>query len=140
MARSTRAAGLVVVVLAISALSCATAGTPRTIAPGDLSSLAGSWVGTITAPSARGGPGTLELAPSGDYVVRAAAFSAQGRARIEGGRLVLVPTATSGAAGAVTGPRSSVASLSERPDGALVLRGSGHSGTGPFDFEVVRRK
>jgi hypothetical protein len=124
----------------MSALGCASTATSKRIGPDDLPSLAGTWVGTLTLPSGRSDYATMTLSGTGDYVVQAAALSAQGKAQIKDGALVLVPTATSGGGGAVTGPRSSVASLAERPGGALVLRGSGHSATGPFDFEVVRQK
>lgn len=33
-----------------------------------------------------------------------------------------------------------MAELSERPDGTRVLRGSGRSDVGPFNFEVVQAK
>lgn len=131
---------LLAVVIAISAVGCASTGTAKKIAPGDLPSLAGTWAGTITLPSGRTEQGVVTLAPSGDYTVRAGAFSAQGKAEVKDGGLALMATSTTGGGGAVTGPRSSVASLIERPDGTLVLSGSGDSSAGPFDYEVARRK
>jgi hypothetical protein len=130
----------IVVAAVIIASGCASTGTPKAIGPNDLPSLAGRWSGTVTLPSGRSEPGTLELLPSGDYAVQTRGFSAQGKAQVKDGSLTLVPTMTSGAGGAVTGPRSSVATLSERPDGTRVLSGSGHSSVGPFNFEVVRQK
>lgn len=123
-----------------AAVGCATTGTRKVIGPGDLPSLSGTWTGTITLPSGRTEQGALVLAPSGDYTVRAGSFSAQGKAEVKDGALALVATSTTGGGGAVTGPRSSVATVMERPDGTLALRGSGHSSAGPFDYDVVRRK
>ena len=131
---------LLIGVFVAAALGCASTGKSKAIGPNDLSSLAGKWNGTLTLPSGRSEQGTLELSPNGNYTVQATGFTAAGQAQVKDGNLTLVPTATSGGGGAVTGARSSVASLSERPDGTLVLRGSGNSGTGPFNFEVVRQK
>jgi hypothetical protein len=125
--------------LALSALGCATGGgTAKAIGPNDLPTLAGKWVGSVTPPSGRPIPGTMDLSPAGDYVVRTGAFSAQGKAQAKDGGLQLVSTFTTG--GLSTGQRTSTATLSERSDGSLVLRGNGHSDAGPFDFEVVRQK
>jgi hypothetical protein len=108
------------------------------IGPNDLSSLAGRWVGTVTPPSGRAIPGTMDLSPNGDYVTRAGAFSAQGKSQVKDGALQLVSTSTTG--GLSTDQRTSTATLSQRSDGSLVLNGRGHSDAGPFDFEVVRQK
>lgn len=132
---------LLIGVFAVAAVGCATTGgASRTIGPNDLPSLAGKWNGTLTLASGTSTQGTLDMAPSGDYTVQAAGFSAAGRAQVRDGNLTLVPSATSGGGGARTGERSSVASLSERSDGMLVLRGSGSSASGPFNFEVMRPK
>jgi hypothetical protein len=80
----------------------------------------------------------LTLSPNGDYVARLGAFVIQGKAEIKDGALMLTSTSTSG--GLTTGQRTSTATLSERPDGMLVLSGFGHSDSGPFNFEVTRKK
>ena len=130
---------LLIGVFEVAAVGCATTGgASRTIGPNDLPSLAGKWNGTLTLASGTSTQGTLDMAPSGDYTVQAAGFSAAGRAQVRDGNLTLVPSATSG--GGTVGQRSSVASLSERSDGMLVLRGSGSSSSGPFNFEVMRPK
>jgi hypothetical protein len=129
---------LVIGVLALAALGCASAGTTKTLGPNDMSTLAGKWVGTLTPPSGKPIPGTVEFSPNGDYVVRSGAFSGQGKAQVKDGGLHLVSTSTTG--GLTTGQRTSAATLSQRADGMLVLRGSGHSDAGPFDYEVVRQK
>ena len=131
---------LLIGILTGSALGCASAGASKAIGPNDLPSLAGKWIGTVMLPSGRSEPGTMDLSANGDYSVQTAGFTATGKAQVKDGSLTLVPTATSGGGGAMTGPRSSVASLSERSDGARVLTGSGHSAAGPFNFEVVRQK
>jgi hypothetical protein len=123
-----------------SAAGCASSGVSKTIGPNDLPALAGKWAGTITLPSGRPSTGTFDLSANGDYVVQTAGFGATGKAQVKDGQLVLVPTTTSGGGGAMTGPRSSTATLSQRPDGSQVLSGTGHSGMGPFNFEVVRQK
>ena len=129
-----------VVFAAVVAVGCASTGTPKAIGPNDLPVLAGKWSGTVTLPSGRSEQGTMEISPGGGYMVSAGGFVAQGTAQVKDGSLLLVPTMTSGGGGAVTGPRSSVASLSQRGDGSLVLTGNGHSGAGPFNFELVRQK
>lgn len=131
---------LLIGVFTVSALGCASAGVSKAIGPNDLPSLAGKWVGTVMLPSGRSEQGTMDMSANGDYAVQAGGFNATGKAQVKDGSLTLVPTTTSGGGGAMTGPRSSVASLSGRPDGALVLAGSGHSAAGPFNFEVVRQK
>ena len=131
---------LLIGVFAVTALGCASTGVSKSIGPNDLPSLAGKWVGTLTLPSGRSEQGTVEMSPNGEYAVQATGFSAAGKAQVKDGNLTLVSTVTSGAGGSVTGVRSSVAFLSERADGTLVLRGSGNSATGPFNFEVVRQK
>jgi hypothetical protein len=128
---------------ALVALGCASTapkGTAKALGPGDLPSLAGKYNGTVTTPAGSTAQGTLEMSPTGEYVVHAGAFAAQGKAQIQDGNLLLTNTGTSGMGGAVTGPRTSIAAVSQRPDGSLVLTGTGHSATGPFNFEVVRGK
>jgi hypothetical protein len=129
-----------VIVVALSTLGCATggSGTPRAIGPNDLPSLAGKWIGNVVLPSGRAEQGTLELLPNGSYVARAGSFAAQGNATVKDGNLSLVSTSTSG--GLSTAQRTSTASLSQRDDGSLVLRGNGHSDQGVFSFDVARPK
>jgi hypothetical protein len=127
--------------LVVTVLGCASSGATKAIGPQDMPSLAGKWSGTLNLPG--GGataPGTLEITPDGSYTAMAGAFIAQGKAQIKDGSLTLVPTMTTGVGPGVRGPRTSSASLSERPDGTQVLTGYGHSDAGPFDFQVSRRK
>jgi hypothetical protein len=131
-------ASVLIGVVTLSALGCATSGPSKAIAPAELASLAGKWIGTVTLPSGRNVPGTFELLPTGDYSTEASGFSARGKAQVKDGNLALVSTSTSG--GMATGQRTSLASLYERPDGMLVLRGTGNSDVGPFSFEVSRKK
>ncbi|MGH7388090.1 MAG: hypothetical protein ACREM3_01340 [Candidatus Rokuibacteriota bacterium] len=129
---------LLIAVFTVSALGCASSGTSKAIGPSDLSSLAGKWTGTLVLPSGRSAPGTFELSPNGDYLTQASGFTARGKAQVKDGNLALVSTSTTG--GLATGQRTSAASLSERADGMLVLTGSGHSDSGPFSFDVSRKK
>jgi hypothetical protein len=104
----------------------------------DVASLAGKWAGSVTTPGGKPIAGTLDIAPSGDYVARAGTFSAQGKAAVKDGKVVLTSTSTAG--GVATSQRTSTADLSQRPDGALVLTGFGYADAGPFNFEVARPK
>jgi hypothetical protein len=130
---------VLVAVVALSALGCATESTMRkVVGPNDLPSLSGKWVGNVILPSGRAEQGTLELLPSGDYVARAGALSAQGKATVQEGGLSFVSSSTSG--GLSTAQRTSFATVSQRTDGSLVLRGNGHSDQGVFSFDVSRAK
>jgi len=131
---------VIITCFTISAFGCASPGVRKPIGSNDLASLAGTWVGTLTLPSGAPVVGTLVISPNGDYFTQTGAFVARGQTQVKDGNLVLVPTYTSGGLGLVTGERTSVATLSERPDGTLVLTGNGHSDTGPFSFEVTRQK
>jgi hypothetical protein len=138
--RSLIGVSLLVAVVAVSALGCATgdAGMAKAIGPNDLPSLAGKWVGNVILPSGRAEQGTLELLPNGDYVARAGALSAQGKAQVKEGGLSMTSTSTTG--GLSTAQRTSFASVTQRSDGSLVLRGNGHSDQGVFSFDVSRAK
>jgi hypothetical protein len=130
---------LLVAGFAVAALGCATgSGSRKAIGPNDLPSLAGRWVGDVILPTGKSETGTFDLTPAGDYVTRAGAFSATGRAQVKDGNLLLTSTSTSG--GVATGQRTSTASLSQRNDGRLVLTGRGQSDSGPFNFEVTKQK
>ena len=139
LTRYVRMSPLAVLVAAL-ALGCASTGPSKTVGPNDLPSLAGRWDGTLTLPSGRSERGTMTLSPGGEYVVMAGSFSAGGQAHVREGGLLFVNATTTGGGGAVTGPRVSSATLSQRPDGSLVLTGYGHSGTGPFSYELVRSR
>jgi hypothetical protein len=83
-------------VVVLSALGCATSGTRKEITVSDMSSLAGTWNGTLTTPDGKSGGGSIVLSPSGDYTVSALGFTAQGKAQPKDGNLALIATATSG--------------------------------------------
>ncbi len=141
MKKTTRSVwgSLLIALVTVAGLGCATAGMSGTTMPAkDLASLAGLWTGSITTPAGKPVPGTLELSPTGDYVARAGTFSAQGKAQVKDGKVMLTSTSTAG--GMATGQRTSTANLSQRSDGALVLTGNGHADAGPFNFEVTRQK
>ena len=124
--------------LTLIALGCASSGA-KPVAVQNVSSLAGKWTGWVRLPTGGSVPGTLEVSPSGEYVTRAGAFTSQGMAQVKDGSLTMVSTGGTGRLG--VSERTSSASLSERPDGMLVLRGTGRDDTGgPFDFEFTRQK
>ena len=126
--------------MALFVVGCASSGVSRTVGPNDLPSLAGKWSGNISLPGGQTSYGTMDMSPNGDYVVQASGFSAQGKAQVKDGGLVLTPSASSGSIAARAGDRTSTAALSERSDGALVLKGFGQSSAGPFNFEVSKPK
>ena len=130
-------------VFAIAVFGCAGAdmgpGVAKTIGPNDLASLAGMWEGSMTLPSGQNVIGTVQLSASGTYTANARAFSSAGTAQVKDGNLVLNATSTSGGGGAISGPRTSTASLSQRADGTMVLTGYGHSSAGPFNFQVTKK-
>jgi hypothetical protein len=140
MRKMTYGAWLSIVVFVAVAMGCASsgAGTQTALAPGDMASLAGTWDGTFTPPSGGFQPGTLTISPNGEYVARAGAFAATGKAQVKDGALMMTSTNTSG--GIAVDQRTSTARLSRRADGVQVLSGSGHSDAGPFNFEVTRQK
>jgi hypothetical protein len=128
---------LAIALFTLTALGCAgTAAKP--VAVKDLSPLAGKWNGWVRQTTGGAVPATFELAPSGQYVTRAGAFSSQGTAQVKDGSIVLMSTGGSGRLGITE--RTSTASLAERPDGILVLKGAGRDEIGPFDFEFTRQK
>ena len=131
---------VITIALTISALGCASSEVGKPIAANDVASLAGNWTGTLTLPSGRPVEGTMQISPNGDYLTQAEAFVARGKVEVKDGSFVFIPSSTSGGLGLVTGPRTSVAGLSQRADGTLMLTGNGHSDTGPFSFEVTRHQ
>src|SRR5262245_44373154 len=137
---------LLVVLFAMSALGCASSGTPNAGSGDpsalagsrvDMSALAGRWIGDIIFPNGTSSVGTWELTPAGDYTTRTDAFTATGKATVKDGHLVLTNTSTSG--GMTTATRTGMAWLSQRSDGALVLTGNGHSDSGPFNFKIIKK-
>jgi hypothetical protein len=128
---------LMIALVTVAAAGCATAPT-KAVAVKDLSSLAGTWNGWVKGPAGGSVPATFELAPSGEYVTRAGAFSSQGKAQVKEGAVVLMSTGGSGSLG--TTDRTSMASVGQRSDGVLVMKGSGRGDSGPFDFEFTRSK
>jgi hypothetical protein len=138
--RSGAWVSLLIAIFTVSSLGCASSGTSKAMGPNDMPTVAGKWVGNVTLPGGNSTPGTLDISPMGDYVVQAGGFGARGKASIKDGDLVFVPTSSSGALGTRMGSRSSTATVSERPDGTLVLTGFGHSDAGPFNFMATRQK
>ena len=129
---------LLIAAITASSLGCATSASSKSIAPGDLASLAGRWAGSVFLPSGHNVNGTFELTPNGEYTAQAGGFMARGKAEVRDGALVLTSTSTTG--GLSTGQRTSTASLYETPEGTQILRGNGHSDAGPFSFDVSRKK
>ncbi len=139
MRKAKWSAWVFIAVFTVAALGCASSGGTKPVAVTDLSSLAGTWTGWLAPPGGGSTPATWQMSPTGEYVARAGAFSAQGVAQIKDGALIL--RSTSGSASLATEQRTSTASVSEHPDGRLVLRGIGRGEDGgQFTFEVTRPK
>jgi hypothetical protein len=132
---------LAIALVVATTLGCASAtgGSASPVAARDVASLAGKWNGWVRLPTGGSVPGTLEMSPGGDYVVRAGAFSTQGQAQVKDGGVSMVSTGGTGRLAATD--RTSAATLAERSDGTRVLRGSGRDEVnGPFDFEFTKPK
>jgi hypothetical protein len=118
--------------------ACATAGTRGTIkavTSADVPALAGVWQGTVVGVSGRGVPATLTVNADSTYILRGGAFTAQGRAEVNEGRLDFVSTATSGVGS--TGDRIGTAVVVDRGDTWAVV-GWGRSPAGPYNFEFSK--
>ena len=139
---STKRGALVSLAIAIftaSALGCASSDT-KPMATRDISSIAGRWVGSVTGPGGTTSQGTVDIGTNGDYVLQAGAFAARGTASLKDGDIVFTPSYSSGSGAIRMGNRSSSASITERPDGTMVMTGFGHSDGGPFNFMATRQK
>jgi hypothetical protein len=130
---------LTIALFALTVAGCASTGAPATpVAVKDLSVLTGKWNGWIRTTGSGSRPATFEVMPTGDYTTRTEGFATQGTAQVKDGAVVLVGTSGSGRLG--VSDRMSTASLAERANGVLVLRGSGRDIIGPFEFEFVKQK
>lgn len=134
-----RSAGLSMLVgaVALAAMGCASSGWPKFIGPDDPKSLAGAWQGALIGPTGGLLPMLVTVNADGTYVTTAEAYSSRGSASARDGTLVLQPA---GLAAGQAPERTSVATLSQRDDGTLVLTGSGRSEAGPFSFVVTKTK
>lgn len=111
---STRRTWVVVPALALAAVianGCAGTGMPATalppakmLQPSDLASLAGEWHGTLRGAAGAGGfagraaDGRVTIAPDGSYTTNVSGFPEDGRAKIEGGKIVFEGSNTRGTA------------------------------------------
>jgi hypothetical protein len=129
---------LTIALFAVTAVGCASTGGTKRVAVKDFSQVAGKWNGWIQTTGSGSRPATFEITPAGDYTTRTEGFNTQGKVQVKDGNVVLV--GTSGTGNLAVSERMSTASLSERANGTLVLRGSGRDNIGPFDFEFVKQK
>jgi hypothetical protein len=135
---------LALVIAALFAGGCAGTGTStamplppaKTLQPADLASLAGEWHGTFRGSggpnpaSGRSAVGTVTIAPDGSYTTNFSGNLGAGKARIEGGKVVLEGSAARG-----------VATLHEG-GGRRVLKGEGTfigGFPGNNEFELTKR-
>jgi hypothetical protein len=136
--RRSASMGLTIALIALTVVGCASTGATTPVAVKDVSVLQGKWTGWIRTTGSGTKPATFEVAPSGDYITRTEGFSSQGKAEVKDGSVLLVRTSGSGRLG--VSESVSRASLAERANGILVLRGSSRDDIGPFEFEFVKPK
>ncbi|MGH7331398.1 MAG: hypothetical protein ACREKS_01365 [Candidatus Rokuibacteriota bacterium] len=126
---------ILVGVVALAMLGCASSGWPKFIGHDDVKSVAGAWQGGLIGQTGGLLAMGLTVNTDGSYVTTAEAYSSQGTASVRDGTLVFQPAGT---AGGSAPERTAVATLSQRDDGRLVLTGSGRSEAGPFSFVVTK--
>ncbi len=127
-------------VVAGAAWGCASSSESMSAGPLDLPSLAGTWQGTASGTQGLSQPITMRIGADGTYSTAGGVYTAQGKAQVKDGKLILTSTGTTGgqAASPVT-----TAVLSERREPSQVvqvLTGSGASSAGPYSFVVSRPK
>jgi hypothetical protein len=127
---------------AVAALAwgCASTSESRSTGPLDLPSLAGTWQGTASGAQGLSQPITMRITADGTYTTTGGVYTAQGRAEVKDGKLVLSSSGTTG--GQAASPVAT-AVLSERREPSQVvqvLTGSGASSGGPYSFVVSRPK
>jgi hypothetical protein len=124
-------------IVGMVAMGCASSGWPKFIGHDELKSLTGTWQGGLMGPTGGLVPMGVTVNADGTYVTAAENYSSQGTASVRDGTFVLQSTWTT--VGQAP-ERNAVATLSQRDDGALVLTGSGRSDAGPFSFVVTKMK
>jgi hypothetical protein len=123
--------------VALAIAGCATKGTVKPVTAADAGLLHGVWQGSVTNPAGRSDPATLTVRPDGSYTTQAGAFSSTGSTQLKDGHVQFVSTSMSG--GFAVGERSGSAVLMDR-GGSWALVGSGHSQSGPFNFDFSKPK
>ncbi len=124
-------------IVGMVAMGCASSGWPKFIGQDGLTSLTGTWQGGLIGQAGGLVPMGVTVNPDGTYVTAAENYSSRGTASVRDGSFVLQPTGTP--AGQAP-EQNAVATLSQRDDGALVLTGAGRSDAGPFSFVVTKMK
>ena len=138
MAKLRKTHGIVVVVLVAWAIAgCAAGGTVKPVTAADAGLLAGVWQGSVTYPAGGSSPATLTTRPDGTYSILAGAFSSTGKTELKDGHVNFVSTSQSG--GLAVGERAGSAVLMDRTT-SWGLVGSGHSQSGPFNFDFSKTK
>lgn len=138
MAKLRKTHGIVVVVLVAWAIAgCAVKGTQKPVTAADAPLLRGVWQGDVTSPAGGSFPATLTVRPDGTYSTLAGAFSSTGKIELKDGYVQFVSTSTTG--GLAVGERSGSAALMDR-GASWGLVGSGHSQSGPFNFDFNKTK
>jgi hypothetical protein len=135
-----RTVGRLMVVLAVvglAAIGCASSGWPKFVGQDELKNLAGTWQGGLIGQTGGLLPMLVTLTTDGTYVITAETYSSRGTASVREGQLVLYAAAPGGGQ---SPEQSSAATLSQRDDGVLVLTGSGRNQAGPFAFVITRQK
>jgi hypothetical protein len=104
-----------------------------TLQPSDMAKLAGTWQGTMTNVAGISWPATLTVSPDGTYTTQGGAFTSQGRAELNDGKLIFVTSYTSG--GLAIDDRSGSVVLTDTGD-SWRLVGAGRTDLGSIQLRL----
>ena len=121
--------------LALMVVACAAAGVSAQQAlPGDVSSLAGKWVGRMT-PSNQ--VLEIQIKPDGSYTSVSGTTTGQGNIKMVGGKLMADGHLVTGPNSTIAGPEKSELTFSNR-GGKQVISGNGRDNVGPYSFQLTK--
>jgi len=126
----------VISLLALMVVACAAAGVwAQQALPGDISSLAGKWVGRMT-PSNQ----VLEVViqPDGSYTSIRGTTTGQGTIKMVAGRLMADGQLITGPNVTTAGPEKAELTLSSKA-GKQMLSGTGRDNEGPYAFQLTKQ-
>ena len=135
--RGTGRSLLMIAVVGLAAMGCASSGWPKFAAQDELNNLVGTWRGGLIGQTGGLLPMQMTVAADGTYVITAETYSSRGTTSVREGQLVMNAPGTGGAQSAEP---SSSATLSQRDDGAFVLTGSGRGQSGPYTFVMTKQR
>jgi len=126
----------VIFLLAFMVVAGAAAGAwAQQAMPGDVSSLAGKWVGRMT-PSNQ--VMEVQVQPDGSYTSIRGTTTGQGTITMDGGRLMAAGHLITGPNVTTAGPEKAQLTLSNK-GGKQVLSGTGRDNEGPYAFQLTKQ-